>query len=85
MQSVARPGRDMFTGVVLLGLLLMFLAGCSPDDERAGACVEDGRVLNVGFYAFFAPVSQSADENPDSDGFNTHLGYEADLLAALGA
>ena len=39
----------------------------------------------MGFYAFFAPVSYSADENPDSAGFNTHLGYESDLLTALEA
>ena len=37
----------------------------------------------MGFYAFFAPISYSADEDPDSLGFNTHLGYEADLLTAL--
>ncbi|MCY3800908.1 MAG: transporter substrate-binding domain-containing protein [Chloroflexi bacterium] len=85
MTPVARPGRGVLTGAISLGLLLMFLAGCIPDDGRADACVEDGRVLNVGFYAFFAPVSYSADENPDSAGFNTHLGYEADLLTALEA
>ncbi|MCY4447842.1 MAG: hypothetical protein OXE02_03215, partial [Chloroflexi bacterium] len=43
------------------------------------------RVLNVGFYAYFAPVSYSADPAPASPGFNTHLGYEADLLTALEA
>ncbi len=43
----------------------------------------EARVLNVGFYAFFAPVSYSADPDPASPGFNTHLGYEADLLTAL--
>ena len=47
------------------------------------ACADD--VLNVGFYAFFAPVSYSADEDPESDGYNTHLGYESDLLTALEA
>ena len=44
---------------------------------------KEPRVLNVGFYAYFAPVSYSADSDPTSDGFNTHLGYEADLLTAL--
>ena len=39
----------------------------------------------MGYYAFFAPVSYSADEDPDSPGFGTHLGYEADLLTALEA
>ena len=41
------------------------------------------RVLNLGFYAYFAPVSYSADPNPTSDKFNTHQGYESDLLMAL--
>ena len=43
----------------------------------------DQRVLNLGFYAYFAPVSYSADPDPTSDKFNTHQGYEADLLTAL--
>ena len=47
------------------------------------ACSGNPQTLNVGFYAYFAPVSHSADENPDSAGFNTHSGYEADLLTAL--
>jgi len=49
------------------------------------ACVDDERVLNVGFYAFFAPVSYSAVENPDAKDFHIHRGYEADLLTALEA
>lgn len=49
----------------------------------SSACAD--RVLNVGFYAFFAPVSSSADPDPDAAGFNTHVGYEADLLTALEA
>ena len=49
----------------------------------SSACVD--RVLNVGFYAFFSPVSYSVDSDPGSDGFNTHVGYEADLLTALEA
>ena len=63
----------------------MCLAACSSASESASACVTDGRALNVAFYAFFAPVSYSADENPDAPEFNTHLGYEADLLTALEA
>ncbi len=60
-----------------------------PIGERAHvmspslACAD--RVLNFGFYAFFAPVSSSADPDPGSAGFNTHVGYEADLLTALEA
>ena len=66
--------------VAVLGLALLLLAACSSGGE-APACSED--TLKVGFYAFFAPISYSADDNPDADGFNTHLGYEADLLSAL--
>ena len=40
-------------------------------------------VLNVGFYAYFEPVSYSANADPAASDFNTHLGYEADLLSAL--
>ena len=85
MISVVSPGRGLFAGVIAPGLLLMFLVACLPDGERTDACVEDGQILDVGFYAFFEPVSYSADENPDSAGFNTHLGYESDLLTALEA
>ncbi len=49
----------------------------------SSACAD--RVLNFGFFAFFAPVSSSVDSDPGSDGFNTHVGYEADLLTALEA
>ena len=48
-------------------------------------CTDGTRVLNVGFYAYFAPVSYSANGDPNADGFNTHQGYEADLLTALEA
>ena len=48
-------------------------------------CSDEPRVLTFGFYAYFAPVSYSADSNPASEGFNTHQGYEADLLTALEA
>ena len=49
----------------------------------SSACAD--RVLNFGFFAFFEPVSSSADPDPNSAGFNTHVGYEADLLTALEA
>lgn len=48
------------------------------------ACI-DGRTLNFAFYAFFEPVSFSADADPGSPGFHEHAGYEADLLTALEA
>ena len=58
----------------------------TPQKETAtGACTDETRVLNVGFYAYFAPVSYSANADPDSAEFNTHRGYEADLLTALEA
>ena len=66
-------------------------AGCAyipPAAQSRAAdqsCVQAGRVLNAGFYAYFAPVSYSADEDPDAAAFSTHLGYEADLLTALEA
>lgn len=47
------------------------------------ACVEDGRRLEYGFFADFRPVSYSENLDPDISGFNSHLGYEADLLTAL--
>ena len=42
-------------------------------------------MLKVGFYAFFEPVSYSASSDPNAADFNTHRGYEADLLTALEA
>ena len=71
--------------IVMLVALLMSVAACSPSDVPSESCTEEARVLKVGFYAFFDPVSHSADPDPASDGFNTHLGYEADLLTALEA
>lgn len=44
-----------------------------------GACVGHGP-LKFGFYAFFEPLSYSANEGA---GFNSHRGYEADLVDAL--
>ena len=69
----------------LVGALVVFLVGCSPNGVSSESCTDEGRVLSFGFYAFFAPVSYSADPDPSSRGFDTHLGYEADLLTALEA
>ena len=49
------------------------------------ACGAQDMTLNVGFYAFFDPLSNSADSDPNSAAFNTQQGYEADLLNALAA
>lgn len=49
-------------------------------------CAENNRILNVGFYAFFSPISHSeTPDDPACSGFDKHLGYEADLLTALEA
>ena len=66
--------------------LALFLALPVPAiAAKPVACVSGGRVLKVGFYAFFKPVSYSAAEDPKSAAFNEHRGYEADLLSALEA
>ena len=57
----------------------------SVQGAAARACPTDNETLNFGFYAFFEPMSASADPNPDSPGFSQHVGYEADLLTALEA
>ena len=73
-------------------IFLLFLVGCdhsnligllTNDVTEDVICFDTPRVLNVGFYAYFSPVSYSADASPQSEGFSTHLGYEADLLTAL--
>ncbi|MYA60313.1 MAG: amino acid ABC transporter substrate-binding protein [Chloroflexi bacterium] len=69
-------------------VLLPGLAACGPpahQDPLSAACTSDGRQLRVGFYAFFEPVSYSADPDPGAAGFGQHRGYEADLLTALEA
>ncbi len=74
--------------------IVIFVAGLSGCEQLqqiiqpsmpSQACTDGTRALNVGFYAYFSPVSYSADEDPASEDFNTHLGYEADLLTALEA
>ena len=75
----------LLSHVALLGTLLIALAACSAGDVQSEPCTDGERILKVGFYAFFNPVSHSADPDPGSEGFNTHLGYEADLLTALEA
>ena len=67
---------------ILLATALLCLAGCAGQANPT-ACVTDGEMLGYGFYAFFAPMSFSADEDPSSEGFNIHMGYEADILTAL--
>ena len=47
------------------------------------ACSGGADTLTVGFSPFYDQVSYNASSDPDADGYNTHLGYEADLLTAL--
>lgn len=65
-----------------IGLLFLSLYSASADDSSE-ACASDE--LDVGFYAYFAPVSHSAAEEAEDDEFHTHLGYESDILTALEA
>lgn len=67
----------------IAGLLLSAAALLAPASAVADAC--SNRTLQVGFYAYFAPVSYSADRAPGSAGFDVHRGYEADLLTAVEA
>ncbi len=68
-----------WTGV-LLTLALLLVAACSGIGEPASE-----RTVKVGFFAFYPPISNSADPEPGADGFDTHVGYEADLLTAIEA
>ena len=80
--------RAVFALLVGAALSLFSLAACSDDPQiepLAASCTEGERVLHAGFYAYFAPVSSSAGNGPGEPGFDTHLGYEADLLSALEA
>ena len=70
-------------GAAMLGMLFCLAACSSEVTQQPQHCAD--RTLNLGFYAFIEPVSYSADSNPASDGFDTHLGYESDLLTALEA
>lgn len=73
MFSFARPQTAL--AAFALGLAALSLAACISQEEE----------VKVGFYAYFAPVSHSAVEDPDSPQFANHRGYEADLLDAVEA
>ena len=76
------PGRASFAACVSMVFLAL---AASASAAPSVACTSDGRPLKYGFYAFFKPVSYSADPDPKSAGFHVHRGYEADLLSALEA
>ena len=73
MLSLARSKTAL--AALALGLAALSLAACISQEEE----------VKVGFYAYFAPVSHSAAEDPDSPEFADHRGYEADLLDAVEA
>lgn len=96
--GMSRFGVSRFGIALLAGLAaLVALAACggpgaTPTPPKAVAVTPpepmactDGRPLDFGFYAFFRPLSYSANPDPASPGFNQHAGYEADLLTALEA
>ena len=71
--------------------LCLVLSGCGADgsleENSAAALACPDRVINVGFYADFVPISYSEDNQAptNSEAYNTHRGYDADLLTALEA
>ena len=58
------------------------LSACA--EAPAPVCAGE-RAIHYGFFAYFEPVSFSADGDPGSSGYREHRGYEADLLAVLEA
>ena len=84
-----RPNAFVRRAWTAVAIALVFgLAACGEptgNSPLSSACTSDGQMLNVGFYAFFEPVSYSADPDPNAPGFGQHRGYEADLLTALEA
>ena len=78
----AACGGQIPTGTTPYSHTLVPPPTATPVEVSAVACT-DGTPLRFSFYAFFEPVSHSADRDPDSDGYHTHRGFEADLLSAL--
>ncbi|MCY3600928.1 MAG: transporter substrate-binding domain-containing protein [Gemmatimonadetes bacterium] len=77
--TVPMAKRPLLAGLALAG------AGCGDTVEPQPSAACGDAPLTVAFYAFYPPVSYSADEDPNSPGFSRHMGYEADLLSALEA
>ena len=80
---ITAPSLSTYVRALLLGTFCLCSVLNAASDEESGSCADDA--LDFGFYAFFDPVSYSADEDRESEGFHMHLGYEADLLSALEA
>ena len=73
----------LFAAVAVMASV--FGVSCHPDvvDHVHDSCAPTGDPVNFGFYALFEPVSYSQDPDPGSEEFESHMGYEADLLTAL--
>ena len=80
-----RRSHTALAGPLALGTSMLWLAAvCAPATASPlPACTEGGRTLEFGFYAHFEPVSHGGAAEPGSPGFNSHRGYESDLLDAL--
>ena len=70
-------------GAAILAMVMVVVSACASPDQSG--CPGTRRVLEVGFYAHFKPVSYSAAARSDDAAFDVHLGYESDLLTALEA
>lgn len=81
--NFGQPFRALASATTILWLALSCAQAAAP--APGFACLNEERILNFGFYAHFKPVSHSAVQDPDSPGFDSHRGYEADLLSALEA
>lgn len=71
---------SLITRVISMSWLLLVTGGMSST-----ACPVTEQAIRFGFYAYFEPVSHSAERDPDARLFDVHRGYEADLLTALEA
>ena len=71
--------------VTLTALACLPARSAGAETGSMPVCADE--VLKVGFYADFVPLSHSEDPHAptNSRAYNTHRGYEADLLTALEA
>ena len=83
--ACARSAPALLKSAFAACLATAALAACSEIVPAPGACTVAGRPLNMGFYAYYKPISYAAGDAPGASDFNVHLGYEADLLTAMEA
>lgn len=69
--------------VVMTAAVCFFPHPAGAETDAAPVCSDSA--LTVGFYADFVPLSYSGDPHAptNSRAYNTHLGYESDLLTGL--